>query len=216
MKIKSVCELTGLTARTVRLYIEEELITPKFTENYLGRRSYDFSDEDVKELRSIATLRTFGFSISEIRRIAESKDNSREIINDLCERKSRMISEEGHMLSVLSRLDRDGSYTVFEIAEFLSSSSEKKRLPEDDTMSKLLYYLKNPKKIAKIILRVMDYLLLIASVAFQLLFPCAHLFERKFPRVNDWEMFFIVYSILLLPVFIITLVSIEVERNILD
>ena len=42
MKIKSVCELTGLTDRTIRYYIEEKLISPLYTENYLGRKTYNF------------------------------------------------------------------------------------------------------------------------------------------------------------------------------
>lgn len=42
MKIKAVCEETGLTDRAVRYYIDEGLIRPEFTENYIGRRSYDF------------------------------------------------------------------------------------------------------------------------------------------------------------------------------
>ena len=36
VKIKAVSELTGLTTRTIRVYIDEKLIAPKFTENYLG------------------------------------------------------------------------------------------------------------------------------------------------------------------------------------
>lgn len=203
MKIKSVCEQTGLTSRTVRLYIEEELISPKFSENYLGRRSYDFSDGDVEELKDIATLRSFGFSIAEIKRIIESSENSTEIIADLCKRKDRLITEEQQMIGVLSALDCGKCYSIREIANALNSAPEKRDLPDDDTMSKLMYYMKNPKKIARAALRVFDYLLLAVSMAFQLYYPCGLLFEWKFPRVNDWKMFFIVYSILLLPVFII-------------
>ena len=36
MKIKEVCEKTGLTDRAVRFYIENELIHPDYTENYTG------------------------------------------------------------------------------------------------------------------------------------------------------------------------------------
>ena len=42
MKIKTVCELTGLSDRTIRYYIEEKLISPSHTENYLGRKKYSF------------------------------------------------------------------------------------------------------------------------------------------------------------------------------
>ena len=94
MKIKEVCEKTKLTSRTVRLYIEEKLISPKYNENYLGRKAYSFSDEDVKKLLDIATLRKFGFSIIEIRQIIESKENSILIIKAICDRKAKTIQNE--------------------------------------------------------------------------------------------------------------------------
>ena len=54
MRIKKVSELTGLSDKTIRFYINQELITPSFKENYIGRRSYDFSDEDVELLKNIS------------------------------------------------------------------------------------------------------------------------------------------------------------------
>ena len=63
VKIKAVSELTGLTTRTIRVYIDEQLIAPEFTENYLGRRSFEFSQSDIAALQNIATLRKYGFSI---------------------------------------------------------------------------------------------------------------------------------------------------------
>lgn len=56
MKIKAVCEKTGLTDRTVRFYIEEGLLSPKYKENYLRRKTFDFSDEDVRVLQSISVF----------------------------------------------------------------------------------------------------------------------------------------------------------------
>ena len=75
MKIKTVSEITGLTSRAIRVYIDEQLIAPKFTENYLGRRAFDFSEQDVAALQSIATLRKYGFSIDEIRNILLDAQN---------------------------------------------------------------------------------------------------------------------------------------------
>ena len=62
MKIKAVCEETGLTDRAVRYYIDEGLIKPEFTENYVGRRSYDFTFEDISLISDISTRRNFGFT----------------------------------------------------------------------------------------------------------------------------------------------------------
>ena len=53
LKIKAVCDLTGLTARTVRVYIDEQLIAPEFTENYLGRRSFEFSFKMITMIRLV-------------------------------------------------------------------------------------------------------------------------------------------------------------------
>lgn len=54
MKIKQVCEATGLTDRAVRYYIEEGLIAPRYTENYLGRKAFDFSEDDAQRTCSSA------------------------------------------------------------------------------------------------------------------------------------------------------------------
>ncbi len=71
MKIKTVCDMTGLTDRAVRYYIEEQLISPEYTENYLGRKSFDFTESDVQQLKDISVLRKFGFSIAEIKDVFE-------------------------------------------------------------------------------------------------------------------------------------------------
>ncbi len=83
MKIGVVCEQTGLTDRTVRFYIEEGLLSPSFTKNYLGRKTFDFCDGDVQMLRHIAVLRKYGFGIPEIREIMEDPAKSVEIIEAL-------------------------------------------------------------------------------------------------------------------------------------
>ena len=80
MKIKAVCEYTGLSDRTIRYYIEEGLISPSYTENYLGRRTYSFSDKDIKELKDIAVLRKFDFTIDEIRTILNDSEASKVVL----------------------------------------------------------------------------------------------------------------------------------------
>ena len=74
MKIKAVCEMTGLTDRAVRYYIEEQLISPEYTENYLGRKSFEFTEDDVQQLQDISVLRKFGFSIAEIKEMYANPD----------------------------------------------------------------------------------------------------------------------------------------------
>ena len=51
MKIKQVIKETGLTDRAIRLYIENELVKPEYDESYNGRKSIDFSENDVEQLK---------------------------------------------------------------------------------------------------------------------------------------------------------------------
>ena len=66
MKLKEVCNITGLTKRTIRFYEEKQLISPQ-GEWKNGRVYRSYSDEDVKILQEIAVLRRAMFTIEEIR-----------------------------------------------------------------------------------------------------------------------------------------------------
>ena len=65
MKMKEICEKTGLTERAVRLYCERGLITPEsYTQN--DREYLVFGERDERALRCIAILRAADFSLEEI------------------------------------------------------------------------------------------------------------------------------------------------------
>ena len=66
MKMKEICEKTGLTERAVRLYCERGLLSPDtYTQN--NREYLVFDERDEKALHCIATLRAADFSLDEIR-----------------------------------------------------------------------------------------------------------------------------------------------------
>ena len=104
MKIKVVCEKTNLTDRTIRYYIEEGLISPSFTENYLGRKTFDFTEENVSELNDIAILRSFDFSIEEIRQILLDPSNSVSVICAVKDRISETLLTSQKKMSVISEV----------------------------------------------------------------------------------------------------------------
>ncbi|WP_052339170.1 MerR family transcriptional regulator [Gorillibacterium massiliense] len=66
MKIKEACTRTGLTERTIRFYVEENLIHPKTT-RMNGREYRDYGEQDIARLQTVAELRKLFFSIEEIR-----------------------------------------------------------------------------------------------------------------------------------------------------
>ncbi|MBQ3099688.1 MAG: MerR family transcriptional regulator [Clostridia bacterium] len=123
MKIKKVCELTGLSDRTIRFYIEQELIEPAFKENYLGRRTYDFSDADVELLKNISVLRKFGFTLVEIKLLILDSNNSINILPKIHERKLYQRDIDAEAFYALSRLDDKREYSLSEIAQHLREQS---------------------------------------------------------------------------------------------
>lgn len=129
MKIKAVCDLTGLTARTVRVYIDEQLIAPEFTENYLGRRSFEFSQSDIAALQNIATLRKYGFSIDEIRNILLDSQTSIAIIENVKQRTQIQADEYRERLKALSRVESLKAYSVEELSEILLQGEAEIQLP---------------------------------------------------------------------------------------
>lgn len=104
MKIKTVCEATGLTDRAIRYYIEEGLIGPAHTENYLGRRNFDFTDDDVRQLENIATLRKYDFSVEDIKTMADDPETIVGVCKELILRKRRERNEDRAILAVLEKL----------------------------------------------------------------------------------------------------------------
>ncbi|MBQ1893807.1 MAG: MerR family transcriptional regulator, partial [Clostridia bacterium] len=131
MKIKAVCEATGLSDRAVRYYIEEGLISPSFSENYLGRRTFDFSGEDVRALERIAVLRRYDFSVDEIRLMTARPDTIEATCAALISRKRECIANDSDALSSLERTLEEHPKSLVELVSALSAP--KAPLPKEDS-----------------------------------------------------------------------------------
>ena len=141
MRMKEVCERTGLTDRAVRLYIESGLLLPRQEENYAGRRTIIFSDADVEELERISMLRKAEFSIADIRVMQNCPERIPEILALHRQSVEESINTKRLILQSLGNIEGNAGYR--EIAEHLRSSSSFNKIPEED--SKLS--LKDIKKI---------------------------------------------------------------------
>jgi len=119
LKIKEICEKTGLTDRTVRYYIEEGLISPFYTENYLGRKAFDFSEQDLDRLKSIATLRSFGFTVEEIKALSLGDADSKQIVDAVKQRASESLDESQRRIHVLRELDLSSEGDLLELSRKL-------------------------------------------------------------------------------------------------
>lgn len=132
MRMKAVCEATGLTDRAVRFYIEEGLISPDYTQSYTGRKTFDFSESDVRQLRDIAVLRKFEFTIDEIRTMLHDPEQIGPTVEALRERKRLEIAEEQALLDVLERMT-DPCGSVSELALILSTPVQTALVPVEDS-----------------------------------------------------------------------------------
>lgn len=72
MKINEICKLTGLTKKAIEYYQIKGLITPIIIEN--GYR--EFTECDLKQLKTIAVLKKLELTVDEIKQVLESKDRN--------------------------------------------------------------------------------------------------------------------------------------------
>ena len=100
MKMKEICEKTGLTERAVRLYCERGLLSPDtYTQN--EREYLVFSERDEKALHCIATLRAADFSLDEIR----TMQNEPFLIEKLVrEHTAKLMKESAEKLELCQKL----------------------------------------------------------------------------------------------------------------
>lgn len=136
MKIKSVCEQTGLSDRSVRYYIEEQLLAPAYTENYLGRRSFDFTEADVCRLKEIAVLRKFGFTVAEIREMYDRPEEIGRMVAELKSRKESGLQREQGLLRALTQSEAASPDSVAALVAVLSQPVQTAPLPLTDTDSR--------------------------------------------------------------------------------
>lgn len=145
MKIKEVCERTGLTDRAVRLYMDSGLIEPKEEWSYTGRRAISFSEDDVKVLENVATLRRTGFSIADIVRMKEEPEAISEIVAEHKKAIANDIENKKTILFTLDRCDCCNLKGYAEIAEEIRASVSQNSIPKEDSGMSL----KDVKRIIK-------------------------------------------------------------------
>lgn len=132
MKIKEVIKKTELTDKAIRLYIENGLVAPSIDESYSGRKSIDFSDDDVERLSNIALLRKAGFSIADIKEIIESDEKAKSVVERFIEETENNIQHETEIIEKLRSIPAENGISMKTICESLSKAVEKKQVPKED------------------------------------------------------------------------------------
>lgn len=133
MRMKDVLARTGLTDRAVRLYIENGLLSPRQESNYAGRKSIDFSEEDVETLEVIATLRKSGFSLSDIHRMQEDPSCAREVLDGHRRALTEEIEQKKQILQKLSVIPLDTPVNCRTIADGIRACASSQIIPKEDS-----------------------------------------------------------------------------------
>lgn len=178
MKIKEVIEKTGLTDRAIRLYIDEGLALPNIAESYSGRKSIEFSDNDVERLKNIALLRKAGFSIADIKSVVDDNSTAKEIVEKFIEQTEENIKHETDIVERLRSISFDEEVTLETICDSLSAAVEEKNVPKEDIKLTL------KEKIFKVFAIAFSSVLLVNAVCFFVL-CCSAVFDVRFIKLID-------------------------------
>ncbi len=178
MKIKEVIEKTGLTDRAIRLYINEGLIAPSIGESYSGRKSIEFSQEDVERLKNVAMLRKAGFPIADIKSIVDDKSTIKSIVKKFIEQTEENISHETEIVEKLKGISFDTEVTIETICSSLSETVEEKQVPKEDIK------LTVAEKILKIIAIIIGGFILVNAVYWTALI-CRDIFDVRYIKLTS-------------------------------
>ena len=137
MKLKEVCEATGLTRKTIRLYEEKGLLVPQ-KEARNGREYREYSQEDVETLREIATLRRAWFTMDEISRMQQDPETIREIFPQYLQWLEAQQQTLRQLLTAARDIDPERVKSVAELSREMKEA-EKMPLPQADIEPKFQY-----------------------------------------------------------------------------
>ena len=130
--MKEVIEKTGLTDRAVRLYMDNELISPEYSKSYNGRRSIEFSENDVEMLNKIVLLRKAGFSLADIKSIEYGGEEARKIVAEYVNKTASEVSRNQKILESLTGLSERENLTMNDICERISDALTESSMPRED------------------------------------------------------------------------------------
>ena len=195
MKIKQVIAETGLTDRAIRLYIENDLVKPECDENYNGRKSIDFSENDVKQLKDIALLRKADFSIQEIKALQMGGETARNTIKEYINRTNEKIQFNTEIIEKIGTLTDEENITIEIICEKLSSNLIDEKVPAEDME------LSPKERCEKIIFTVISVIGMTIAAIFSVFFIYINLNLSRFPKFYEYE-FETFDDMVLFPVFL--------------
>ena len=137
MKLKEVCESTGLSRKTIRLYEEKGLLVPQM-EHRNGRDYREYTQADVDALREIATLRRAWFTMDEIARMQQNPETIGEVFPQYLQWLEKQKTTLESLLKAAKDVDPSKIQSVSELSEKMREA-ETMPLPAADIEPKFQY-----------------------------------------------------------------------------
>ncbi len=138
MKTKKICELTGLSRKALLFYEEKGLFRPEKRWSN-GREYREYSEENLRELREITTLRKAWFTIDEIRRMKERPEETPEIFRSYYLWLQAQQAELAELLRAAEDLRRTGVTDMAQLVQRLEQPARSLPLPPSDIHPRFRY-----------------------------------------------------------------------------
>lgn len=132
MKVREVMTQTGLTDRAIRLYIENELVRPECSESFNGRKSIEFSESDVEQLKNIALLRKANFTILGIKTLQAGGEEARIALENHITKLREDIENNTRVLEALEGFDNDEEVNVKTVCNKIGDYVAANKVPSED------------------------------------------------------------------------------------
>lgn len=182
MRIKEVCKITNLTDKAVRFYINNGIINPEYTENYSGRKNYNFSDADVEMLKRVAVLRQFDFSVKDIGLLIDDSSQLNDVLENHIAQMKESTKQSTAILDGLLNASVTNINTVDDLYLALSEAKEIENIRENesfelDLKSKVMPYVDKLKsKLPKLILLAFLAVLAGTAIVCLIIYLCTEIF----------------------------------------
>ena len=131
MRIKEVVQQTGLTEKTIRYYESCCLVTPHMEEKN-GRLWRDYTEEHVRQLAAVATLRRASFQVDEISLLMDAPEKIPEILRAVRQRVEETWSSAGLLREQLRQENLWKAADVYDLASQLDQAASSLSLPRED------------------------------------------------------------------------------------
>ena len=138
MKLKEICEKTGLTRRTIRFYEEKALFSPK--KIYRNGREYrEYSEEDVLRLLDIATLRKARFTIQEIKQMEAQPEDLPEVFTAYRDGLYEQRKELDSLIRVAETVKPENLTSTRQLIDLMAQTTAEMPLPAIDVRPHFRY-----------------------------------------------------------------------------